>query len=379
MSAVFAFELQATDGAARSGRLTLAHGSVDTPVFMPVGTYGAVKTLTPEDLESLGAQIILGNTFHLMLRPGGELMQALGGLHTFMHWQRPILTDSGGFQVWSLATKNKISEAGVEFRAPIDGSLVFLSPERAMQVQAQLGSDIQMIFDECTDYPATEAVARTSMELSLRWAARSREAFDAGTAPQAGSVLFGIVQGGMHEALRSESLAGLVAIGFDGLAIGGLSVGEPEDDRLRILDHLLPQMPTTKPRYLMGVGTPSDIVKAVLRGVDMFDCVMPTRNARNGSLFTGDGVVRIRNARYRDDPLPIEPGCSCYTCQHYSRAYLRHLDQCGEMLGSRLNTIHNLHFYVQLMARLRAAIGRGELDAFAADFLARQQSAVSMP
>jgi queuine tRNA-ribosyltransferase len=379
MSAVFAFELQATDGAARSGRLTLAHGSVDTPVFMPVGTYGAVKTLTPEDLESLGAQIILGNTFHLMLRPGGELMQALGGLHTFMHWQRPILTDSGGFQVWSLATKNKISEAGVEFRAPIDGSLVFLSPERAMQVQAQLGSDIQMIFDECTDYPATEAVARTSMELSLRWAARSREAFDAGTAPQAGSALFGIVQGGMHEALRSESLAGLVAIGFDGLAIGGLSVGEPEDDRLRILDHLLPQMPTTKPRYLMGVGTPSDIVKAVLRGVDMFDCVMPTRNARNGSLFTGDGVVRIRNARYRDDPLPIEPGCSCYTCQHYSRAYLRHLDQCGEMLGSRLNTIHNLHFYVQLMARLRAAIGRGELDAFAADFLARQQSAVSMP
>ncbi len=379
MSAVFNFEVPATDGAARSGQLTLAHGSVDTPVFMPVGTYGAVKTLTPEDLESLGAQIILGNTFHLMLRPGGELMQTLGGLHRFMHWQRPILTDSGGFQVWSLATKNKISEAGVEFRAPIDGSLVFLSPERAMQVQAQLGSDIQMIFDECTDYPATEAAARASMELSLRWAARSRQAFDAGTGPQAGSALFGIVQGGMYESLRSESLAGLVAIGFDGLAIGGLSVGEPEDDRLRILDHLLAEMPATKPRYLMGVGTPSDIVKAVLRGVDMFDCVMPTRNARNGSLFTGDGVVRIRNARYRDDPLPIEPGCSCYTCQHYSRAYLRHLDQCGEMLGSRLNTIHNLHFYVQLMASLRAAIGRRELGAFAADFLARQQSAVSMP
>jgi queuine tRNA-ribosyltransferase len=379
MTTGFAFELQATDGAARCGRLTLAHGSVETPVFMPVGTYGAVKTLTPEDLESLGAQIILGNTFHLMLRPGGELMQTLGGLHRFMHWQRPILTDSGGFQVWSLATKNKVSEAGVEFRAPIDGSLVFLSPERAMQVQAQLGSDIQMIFDECTDYPATEAAARASMELSLRWAARSRAAFDAGTAPQAGSALFCIVQGGMHEALRSESLAGLVGIGFDGLAIGGLSVGEPEADRLRILDHLLPQMPADKPRYLMGVGTPSDIVKAVLRGVDMFDCVMPTRNARNGSLFTADGVVRIRNARYRDDPLPIEPGCSCYTCRHYSRAYLRHLDQCGEMLGSRLNTIHNLHFYVQLMAGLRAAIGRGDLAAFAADFLARQQSGLSMP
>ncbi len=379
MSGGFSFDVLATDGAARSGRLTLAHGVVETPVFMPVGTYGAVKTLTPEDLESLGARIILGNTFHLMLRPGGEIMQALGGLHRFMHWQRPILTDSGGFQVWSLATKNKISEAGVEFRAPVDGSLVFLSPERAMQVQAQLGSDIQMIFDECTDYPATEAVARSSMELSLRWAARSRTAFDVGTAPQAGSALFGIVQGGMHEGLRSASLAGLVEIGFDGLAIGGLSVGEPEEDRLRILDHLLPQMPVTKPRYLMGVGTPSDIVKAVLRGVDMFDCVMPTRNARNGSLFTGDGVVRIRNARYRDDPLPIEPGCGCYTCQHYSRAYLRHLDQCGEMLGSRLNTIHNLHFYLQLMARLRIAIGRGELQAFAADFLARQQSAVSMP
>ena len=379
MSATFAFEVQATDGAARCGRLTLAHGSVETPVFMPVGTYGAVKTLTPEDLESLGAQIILGNTFHLMLRPGGELMQTLGGLRRVMHWQRPILTDSGGFQVWSLATKNKVSEAGVEFRAPIDGSLVFLSPERAMQVQAQLGSDIQMIFDECTDYPATEAVARASMELSLRWAARSRAAFDAGTAPQAGSAFCGVEQGGMNDALRSESLAGLVATGVAGRVIGGLSVGEPEADRLRVLDHLLPQMPADRPRYLMGVGTPSDIVKAVLRGVDMFDCVMPTRNARNGSLFTADGVVRIRNARYRDDPLPIEPGCGCYTCQHYSRAYLRHLDQCGEMLGSRLNTIHNLHFYVQLMAGLRAAIGRGELQAFAADFLARQQSGLSMP
>ena len=287
----------ATDGAARRGRLTLAHGTVETPVFMPVGTYGTVKAMTPEDLEALGAEIILGNTFHLMLRPGGEIVQSLGGLHGFMHWQRPILTDSGGFQVWSLETRNKVSEDGVEFRAPFDGSLAFLSPERAMGVQAQLGSDIQMIFDECTTYPATEAQARASMELSLRWAGRSRAAFDAGVAPGRGAAVFGIVQGGMHEALRSESLAGLLRLGFDGLAIGGLSVGEPEADRLRILEHTLPQMPARTPRYLMGVGTPSDIVRAVLRGVDMFDCVMPTRNARNGTLFVADGVVRIRNAR----------------------------------------------------------------------------------
>jgi len=373
------FQVLATDGAARRGRLTLAHGIVETPVFMPVGTYGTVKAMTPEDLVSLGAEIILGNTFHLMLRPGGEIVQALGGLHGFMHWQRPILTDSGGFQVWSLETRTRVTEDGVEFRAPTDGSLVFLSPERAMEVQAQLGSDIQMIFDECTDYPATEAKARTSMELSLRWALRSRTAFDAGPAPGRGSAIFGIVQGGMHEQLRSESLAGLEAVGFDGLAIGGLSVGEPEADRLRILDHTLPQMPAGKPRYLMGVGTPSDIVLAVLRGVDMFDCVMPTRNARNGSLFVADGVVRIRNACYRDDPRPIEEGCGCYTCQHYSRAYLRHLDQCREMLGSHLNTVHNLHFYMQLMANLRRSIERGELPAFARDFLARQQSGASVP
>ncbi len=373
------FELLASDGAARRGRLTLAHGSVETPVFMPVGTYGTVKAMTPEDLQALGAEIILGNTFHLMLRPGGEIVASLGGLHGFMHWQRPILTDSGGFQVWSLETRNKVSEAGVEFRAPTDGSLVFLSPERAMEVQAQLGSDIQMIFDECTDYPASEEEARASMELSLRWARRSRQAFDAGPAPARGAAVFGIVQGGMHEALRSESLAGLVEIGFDGLAIGGLSVGEPEEDRLRILDHTLPRMPAGRPRYLMGVGTPSDIVKAVLRGVDMFDCVMPTRNARNGSLFVADGVVRIRNARYRDDPAPIEAGCGCYTCQHYSRAYLRHLDQCGEMLGSHLNTVHNLYFYMRLMADLRRSIERGELAGFAAAFLARQQSGPSVP
>jgi queuine tRNA-ribosyltransferase len=373
------FAVLATDGAARRGRLTLAHGTVETPVFMPVGTYGTVKAMTPEDLEALGAEIILGNTFHLMLRPGGEIVRSLGGLHGFMHWQRPVLTDSGGFQVWSLETRNKVSEAGVEFRAPTDGSLVSLSPERAMEVQGQLGSDIQMIFDECTNYPATEAEARASMELSLRWARRSREAFDAGPAPGRGAAIFGIVQGGMHERLRSESLAGLLGVGFDGLAIGGLSVGEPEADRLRILEHALPQMPAGKPRYLMGVGTPSDIVLAVLRGVDMFDCVMPTRNARNGSLFVTDGVVRIRNARYRDDPRPIEAGCGCYTCRHYSRAYLRHLDQCGEMLGSHLNTVHNLHFYMQLMANLRRSIERGELEVFAGAFLARQQSQASVP
>ena len=373
------FAVLATDGAARRGRLTLAHGTVETPVFMPVGTYGTVKAMTPEDLEALGAEIILGNTFHLMLRPGGEIVQSLGGLHGFMHWQRPILTDSGGFQVWSLETRNKVSEAGVEFRAPTDGSLVSLSPERAMEVQGQLGSDIQMIFDECTSYPATEVEARASMELSLRWARRSREAFDAGPAPGRGAAIFGIVQGGMHESLRSESVAGLLGVGFDGLAIGGLSVGEPEADRLRILEHTLPEMPAGKPRYLMGVGTPSDIVLAVLRGVDMFDCVMPTRNARNGSLFVTDGVVRIRNARYRDDPRPIEAGCGCYTCRHYSRAYLRHLDKCGEMLGSHLNTVHNLHFYMQLMANLRRSIERGELEVFARAFLARQQSQASVP
>ena len=373
------FELLATDGAARRGRLTLAHGTVETPVFMPVGTYGTVKTLTPEELEGLGAEIILGNTFHLLMRPGGEVVESLGGLHGFMHWQRPILTDSGGFQVWSLATKNKVSEAGVEFRAPTDGSLVFLSPESAMAMQSRLGSDIQMIFDECTNYPATEDEARASMELSLRWAARSREAFREGPAPARGSALFGIVQGGMHENLREASLAGLVALGFDGFAIGGLSVGEPEPERLRILDYTVPRMPADRPRYLMGVGTPSDIVKAVLRGVDMFDRVMPTRNARNGTLFVADGLVRIRNARYRDDPRPIEEGCGCYTCRHYSRAYLRHLDHCGEMLGSRLNTIHNLYFYMRLMDGLRGSIEQGSLRAWAADFLARQQAGPSVP
>jgi queuine tRNA-ribosyltransferase len=367
------FKLLATDGEARRGCLHLARGLVDTPAFMPVGTYGAVKTVTPEEVRATGAQILLGNTFHLMLRPGADRMKRLGGLHRFMHWDGPILTDSGGFQVWSLAERRKLSEAGVEFRAPTDGSRVFLSPEGAMAVQAQLGSDIQMIFDECTDYPATPEQARASMELSLRWARRSREAFDAGGSPEQGAAVFGIVQGGMYPPLRAESLAGLVDIGFDGLAIGGLSVGEPEPQRLAMLDVTVPAMPAGQPRYLMGVGTPADILAAVTRGIDMFDCVLPTRNARNGHLFTADGVVRIRNARYRDDPGPLQADCACYTCRHYSRAYLRHLDQCGETLGARLNTIHNLYYYQGLMAGIRDAIETGCLRAFVGATLTRLQ------
>ena len=367
------FEIQAKAGSARRGRLVLERGAVDTPAFMPVGTYGTVKAVTPEELRETGAQIILGNTFHLMMRPGAERMQRLGGLHQFMHWDGPILTDSGGFQVWSLTERRKLTEAGVEFRAPTDGSKVFLSPERSMEVQAQLGSDIQMIFDECTTYPATEDKARESMALSLRWARRSRDAFDAGGAAERGAAVFGIIQGGMYPDLRDESLAGLEEIGFDGLAIGGLSVGETEAERLQILDHSLPRMPADLPRYLMGVGTPADLLAAVARGVDMFDCVMPTRNARNGHLFTADGVIKIRNARYRDDPEPLQPDCGCYTCRHYSRAYLRHLNECGEILGARLNTIHNLYYYQSLMAGMRAAIEAGRLDHFAAEVLARQR------
>jgi queuine tRNA-ribosyltransferase len=367
------FEIQAKAGSARRGRLVLERGAVDTPAFMPVGTYGTVKAVTPEELRETGAQIILGNTFHLMMRPGAERMQRLGGLHQFMHWDGPILTDSGGFQVWSLTERRKLTEAGVEFRAPTDGSKVFLSPERSMEVQAQLGSDIQMIFDECTTYPATEDKARESMALSLRWARRSRDAFDAGGAADRGAAVFGIIQGGMYPDLRDESLAGLEEIGFDGLAIGGLSVGETEAERLQILDHSLPRMPADLPRYLMGVGTPADLLAAVARGVDMFDCVMPTRNARNGHLFTADGVIKIRNARYRDDPEPLQPDCGCYTCRHYSRAYLRHLNECGEILGARLNTIHNLYYYQSLMAGMRAAIEAGRLDHFAAEVLARQR------
>ena len=367
------FDLLATSANARRGRIQFERGQINTPAFMPVGTYGTVKAMTPEELESIGAEIILGNTFHLMLRPGSELIRELGGLHRFMNWSRPILTDSGGFQVWSLTKRRKISEQGVEFRAPIDGSKVTLTPESVMQIQADLGSDIQMIFDECTDYPASEAEVRQSMELSLRWAKRSRDEFVRLESAGRGSALFGIVQGGMFPALRTASLEGLLELGFDGLALGGLSVGEPEEERLAVLEHTVPQMPVDRPRYLMGVGTPADIVKAVARGIDMFDCVMPTRNARNGHLFTDRGIVRIRNARYRDDPRPLQEGCECYTCQNYSRAYLKHLNRCGEMLGARLNTIHNLHYYQSLMAAMRAAIEAGVFAEFARNWLEREE------
>lgn len=364
------FTVEARDGAARAGRLVTARGVVDTPTFMPVGTYGTVKAMTPEELRGLGAGIVLGNTFHLMLRPGASLIRRLGGLHRFMHWEGPILTDSGGFQVWSLAELRKITEEGVRFRSPIDGSRVELSPESSMEVQLDLGSDIVMIFDECTPHPAEPAAVRASMELSLRWAARSRQAFDRLVAARGSTAsLFGIIQGGMDIPLRRASLAGLQDIGFDGYAIGGLSVGESEAERLSVLEGLEPVLPVSRPRYLMGVGRPEDLVAGVLRGVDMFDCVMPTRNARNGHLFTSGGVVRIRNARHRDDDRPLDPQCGCYTCQNYSRAYLHHLYRCNEILAHRLHTIHNLAFYLGLMRRLRTAIRAGELEAFAAAFL----------
>jgi len=374
----FKFAVSSTDGAARRGQLSFPRGTIETPAFMPVGTYGTVKSLTPEDLISLGAEIILGNTFHLMLRPGPEIMRLHGGLHGFMHWDKPLLTDSGGFQVWSLTSRNKISEEGVEFQAPTDGRRVFLSPEVSMDMQNALASDIQMVFDECTAYPATEAEASRSMEMSLRWAKRSRQRFEELDNPD--RVLFGIVQGGMHNKLRQTSLEGLIDIGFEGLALGGLSVGETLEERTAVLDFTMPMMPADKPRYLMGVGLPTDILDAVMRGVDMFDCVIPTRHARNGYLFTDDGTLRIRNARFRDDPRPLQEDCACYTCLNYSRAYLRHLDSCGEMLGSRLNTIHNLHFYLNLMRRIRAAIEEGRLEDFAKEFRARQeQSGLSVP
>jgi queuine tRNA-ribosyltransferase len=328
--------------------------------------------LTPEELAGLGAEIVLGNTFHLMLRPGPETISKHGGLHGFMNWHKPILTDSGGFQVWSLASRNKVSEEGVEFPAPTDGTKVMLTPERSMEVQNALASDIQMVFDECTAHPATANEARRSMELSLRWAKRSRIRFNELDNPD--RALFGIVQGGMYKELRTASLAGTVDIGFEGLALGGLSVGESLDERNAVLDHILPQMPADKPRYLMGVGLPTDIVGAVLRGIDMFDCVIPTRHARNGYLFTDTGTVRIRNTRYRDDLGPVQDGCECYTCQNYSRAYLRHLDSCGEMLGSRLNTIHNLHFYLRLMERIRDATEAGSLAEFAREFAGLQEN-----
>ncbi|MFW6191348.1 MAG: tRNA guanosine(34) transglycosylase Tgt [Thiohalospira sp.] len=361
------YRLDATDGPARTGELTFPRGRVPTPAFMPVGTYGTVKAMTPEAVADTGAGIILGNTFHLMLRPGTEVIAAHGDLHDFMHWHGPILTDSGGFQVWSLGKLRRVEEAGVHFRSPVDGAKIFMGPEESMAVQRALGADIVMIFDECTPYPADEATARASMELSLRWAERSRVAH--GDNPAA---LFGIVQGGMYPELRAESLAGLQDIGFDGYAIGGLSVGEPPELMNAILDDLVPRMPADRPRYLMGVGRPEDIVEAVRRGVDMFDCVLPTRNARNGHLFTSEGVVRIRHARHRLDTGPVDPACDCYTCRHYSRAYLRHLHRCGEILAAQLLTLHNLHFYQRLMADLRAAIAAGELEAFATDFLARR-------
>lgn len=359
------FNLIARDGLARRGRMVFPRGNVETPAFMPVGTYGTVKAMTPEELRDSGADIILGNTFHLMLRPGTEVIRRCGDLHGFMHWEGPILTDSGGFQVFSLGELRKITEEGVHFRSPVDGSPVFLSPEISMQVQRALGSDIVMIFDECTPYPADEAQARASMALSLRWAARSRDAH--GDHPAA---LFGIVQGGMHEQPRADSLAGLMAIGFDGYAIGGLSVGETEAERLRILDFLSDKLPDARPRYLMGVGTPQDILAAIARGIDMFDCVMPTRHARNGDLFTHRGRVKIRNSVHRTDERPLDPLCDCYTCRHYSRAYLHHLDKCHEILGARLNTLHNLHFYQTLMRGARDAIAAGRYPAFAQERLA---------
>jgi queuine tRNA-ribosyltransferase len=357
------FELLHRQGHARRGLLTFLRGQIDTPAFMPVGTYGTVKAMTPEELEGIGAQIILGNTFHLMLRPGTEVIRRLGGLHRFMHWERPILTDSGGFQVFSLGELRKITEQGVHFRSPVDGSPVFLGPEESMAVQRDLGADIVMIFDECTPYPADADQARASMELSLRWAERSRAAH--GDNPAA---LFGIVQGGMFEDLREASLQGLMGIGFDGYAVGGLSVGEPPADRWRVLDLLAERLPPDRPRYLMGVGTPEDIVESVRRGIDMFDCVMPTRNARNGHLFTHQGVIRIRNAGHKAVDGPLDPQCDCYTCRNFSRAYLHHLDRCNEILGARLNTIHNLHYYQSLLRDLRGAIERDALDAFTDTF-----------
>lgn len=361
------FNVSATDGKARRGELTFPRGTVQTPAFMPVGTYGTVKGMLPRDIVEIGAEIILGNTFHLMLRPGTDVVKAHGDLHDFTQWQGPILTDSGGFQVFSLGDMRKITEEGVKFKSPIDGSAVFIDPETSIQVQRDLGSDVVMIFDECTPYPATEKEAYQSMQLSLRWAERSKVAH-----ADSPSALFGIVQGGMYENLRNESLAGLEQIGFDGYAIGGLSVGEPKEDMIRILDHLADNMPADKPRYLMGVGKPADLVEGVRRGIDMFDCVMPTRNARNGHLFTSTGVIKIRNAVHRHDTSPLDAECDCYTCTNFSRGYLHHLEKCGEMLGAQLNTIHNLRYYQTLMAGLREAIAAGRLDDFVAEFYAKQ-------
>lgn len=359
---------------ARRCRLIFRRGTVETPCFMPVGTYGTVKAMLPEQLVDCGAQIILANTFHLMLRPGTEVIQAHGDLHDFMHWSGPILTDSGGFQVFSLGDRRKISEEGVRFQSPKDGAEVFLDPETAIEVQKKLGSDIVMVFDECTPYPVSEQQARESMELSMRWAGRSKQAHTGH-----GSALFGIVQGGMFPHLRQQSLAKLVELQFDGYAIGGLSVGEPKAEREQILDHLAPLLPPEKPHYLMGVGTPEDLVEAVKRGIDMFDCVMPTRNARNGQLFTQFGLVKIRNSQYRHDTRPVDQDCACYTCQNYTRAYLHHLARCNEILGSQLNTYHNIFYYQQLMKSMREAIEADKFHNFVSDFYARRvQSSENM-
>lgn len=372
------FELLATDGQARRGRITLNHGVVETPIFMPVGTYGSVKAMLPHELKDIGAQIVLGNTFHLWLRPGTDILDAHSGLHGFMQWDKPILTDSGGFQVFSLQGMRKITEEGVKFASPIDGARLFLTPEESMRIQRSLNSDIVMVFDECTPYqidgrPATAEEAARSMRMSLRWARRSREEFDRLGNPNA---LFGIVQGGMYEHLRDESLAGLTDIGFHGYAIGGLSVGEPKEDMMRILAHVAPRLPAQAPRYLMGVGTPEDLVEGVARGVDMFDCVMPTRNARNGWLFTRYGDLKIRNAKYRDDTRPLDPSCACHTCAHFSRAYLHHLQRANEITGARLNTLHNLHFYLTIMAEMREAIAGGTFDAWREQFAADRRRGV---
>ncbi len=359
------YELINTDGKARRGRLTFDRGTVETPAFMPVGTYGTVKGMKTEEVADTGAEIILGNTFHLMLRPGTDIIEQHGDLHDFINWQKPILTDSGGFQVFSLGKMRKITEEGVRFSSPVNGEKIMLTPERSMEVQRKLGSDVVMIFDECTPYPATHKESQDSMELSLRWAQRSKDAH--GDNP---SALFGIVQGGMYEDLRDISVNGLKAIDFDGYAIGGLSVGEPKEDMIRILDHTAPLIPENKPRYLMGVGKPEDLVEGVRRGIDMFDCVMPTRNARNGHLFVNTGVIKIRNASNKTDTGPLDPTCDCYTCKNYSRAYLHHLDKCKEILGSQLNTLHNLHFYQKVMQGLRDSIEQGKLDDFVEAFYA---------
>lgn len=366
------FEVLRTEGPARRGRLTLPHGVVETPIFMPVGTYGTVKGVMPRSLEEMGAQIILGNTFHLWLRPGLDVIRQFGGLHRFESWQRPILTDSGGFQVWSLGEMRKISEEGVRFSSPVNGDKLFLTPEVSMQIQHVLNSDIVMQFDECTPYEnqgrlTTEREARLSMEMSQRWAKRCRDEL---ARLDNRNALFGIVQGGMFESLRDASLAGLAELDLPGYAIGGLSVGEPKEDMRRILHHTAPQLPAHKPRYLMGVGTPEDLVDSVAQGIDMFDCVMPTRNARNGHLFTRFGDLKLRNARHKTDEGPVDASCGCYTCQNFSRAYLHHLDRCGEMLGPMLASIHNLHYYLNLMREVREALDEGRFAAFVAQFKA---------